>query len=205
MEISKRLSKSLAGVNPLHLKPSASTADRHALYRAQLLATPISTGVVREISKLHNIRTYFYWRRIIEDAMVVLAAIGLALMIATNEVTEVSRTADVDSGACPDPLDCEVRDSTAAFVLKLATSASTAALILLVTWRLVIETRLKVLRGFYAPRTSCFMMHWKETGRWIAECVACAYHIPPGVDTTFINARAVSSSQGVRVHVNVVS
>ena len=203
-ELSKRLSKSFAGVNPLHLKPSASTADRHALYKAQMLATPVTTDVVREISKLHNIRTYFYWRRVVEDAMVVLAAIGLALMVATNEVTEATRTADIDSGACSDPLDCDVHDNTGAFLLKLATSVSTAALVVLVTWRLVIETRLKVLRGFYAPKTSCFMLHWKETGRWIAECVACAYHIPPGVDVTFINARVLSSTQGVRVHVNVL-
>ena len=198
------LSTALAGVIDVQESSgSASTAERYALYAEQLKETPVSSEVIATIAKIHNIRTYFYWRRFVEDGQVLVAIIGIALMVATNEVTEQTRHDDSHSGACNWD-DCDVRDNVAAIWLKALMSVSTLVLLALTTARYAIETRLKVLRGFYTARTSCFFLHFKEASRWFIECCACAFHIPPGVDFTWLSARTAASATSARVHANVL-
>ena len=186
---------------------SHSTKERHDLYAAQLAATPLVPDVVRSIRRLHEVKKRFALRRVAEDLMFALMLIGLALMIATNEVTQANRTALYDAGECEWGA-CDPRDCWYTFTLKALTTLSTAVLIGVLTWRYSLVSALLVLRGYAAKKKlDCLCRRPTLRIYFIVEIIVCALHIPPGVDFSFgsvSTARGNETAASRVVHVNTL-
>ena len=184
-----------------------STKERHDLYASQLAARPLLPDVVQSIRRLHAVKTRFALRRVAEDLMFVLMLLGIALMIATNEVTQANRTALYDAGECEWGA-CDPRDCWYTIVLKALTTLSTLVLIGVMTWRYSIESALLVLRGYAArKKLDCLCRRPTLRFHYMLEIVLCAFHIPPGVDFSFgavSTARGNDTAASRVVHVNTL-
>lgn len=160
----------------------SSTAQRNELYHEQLRDTPLTQETIAQITTIHNIHVKFMRRRVAEDAMMVLASLGVLLMLATNEVTNAKRRMMWFDGEC-EWESCDARDDWANIVLKSLISLTTLMLIIVCCFRYYLENSILVMRGYYAEGCLVSLFRWpKLRVQLFLEVLICALHVPPGVD-----------------------
>ena len=185
-------------------KLPASTIERNALYKEQMLDAPPPAATVADIVELYSMKKMLLWRRFIEDVSYALALVGIGLMIAVNDRTETNRLIlEKSAGGCEGNVNkCVVKDDERTLYLKIATSVATLLLCIAWTIRFIVQMRLKMLKEVYSKSTFCFFQRPIEFFRWLFQIAVLAFHIPPYVDFMLISPAIKDGQENLYVHVN---
>lgn len=163
--------------------------DPYATYKRQMNGHKWTSDAKENLRALGQVHRNYETRRKVEDALALVAFVGVVLaFFLDNHVWDSND--DCEDGEC-------YSDDTAGVILKICILGDSVLCVILLTWREILTNRIKILRDIWPPG-SHFIMNPKTLRMYVLEFILLFYHVPIGVDC-YIDL------SGVKMHVNVLN
>ncbi|KDO21773.1 hypothetical protein SPRG_13187 [Saprolegnia parasitica CBS 223.65] len=144
-----------------------SSPTKSSTYMEQLKAPAVlslfqQNDTIKHLETIHLLKREYRNRQLYEIWSFAIAMVGIVLMLATNE----------------ELMERQVAMSPAAERIKVATSATTLVLLILLVKRYQSHTSIYKMQNILPPRSSMLREYWRVL---LLELLICGFHIPPGV------------------------